>query len=338
MAPNIQVSPVSKPSHLWRNLFIVLAALVALFVIGVFALVWYSENDGFRGSSNVVYGNSAYDSFGATAGLGAAPKLSLGLSSFSGSSQGSYTESSTMPPIARGTAGANAAETTQKIVKTAALQLQVKDAAEAIGQVNVIATGRGGYVEHSSQGERTDGSHYGDITIRVPVAKFDESLTAVKAVAAIVKTESVNGQDVTEQYSDLEAQLGNAQAQEKTYLEILKTAKTVNEVLQVQDHLGQIRGQIESYQGRIKYLTNTTDFSTIAVSLFEESRISAPTKDFQLWQIVKDAFQSMISALQSLVVIVIWLVIIGLGVGIPVAILIWLLIALIRFIRRKKQS
>ena len=93
---------------------------------------------------------------------------------------------------------------------------------------------------------------------------------------------ATTGQDVTEQYTDLEAQLRNAKAQEEVYLEILKQAKTVEDILLVQDRLGNIRAVIEGLEGRIKYLENATSYSTITVSLQEEPVVRAPTKEFRL--------------------------------------------------------
>lgn len=222
--------------------------------------------------------------------------------------------------------GETAAEVDQKIIKTGNLDLVVADVAAGSANVTSVASKHKGYVESSSFSERGDGTHAGNITVRVPSSDFEATMSEIKEMATLVRNESVNGQDVTEQYSDLQAQLRNAQAQEVTYLGILKQAHTVSDVLQVQQQLGQIRGQIESLQGRIKYLTNVTSYSTITVSIAEEASVRAPTKEFKPLTIIKQAAQALVVVFQSLVTFTIWFIIIGLGLLIPAALFIWFVV------------
>lgn len=225
-----------------------------------------------------------------------------------------------MPP----TAGETAAEVDQKIIKNGYLRMVVDDVADAASRITGIATARGGFIQSSSVTERGDGTYTGEVTVRVPVAKFEEAKEEIKKLARVVRNENATGQDVTEQYSDLEAQLRNAKAQEEVYLEILKQAKTVEEILLVQDRLGNIRAVIEGLEGRIKYLENATSFSTITVSLEEEPVVRAPTKEFRLGAIVRDAVQTLVNALQSLVAGLVYAVIVWGGILLPIGILAWI--------------
>ena len=244
-----------------------------------------------------------------------------------------------MPPVPAPTAGATAAEVDQKIIKNGYLQLVVDKVADAADQVARIATARGGFVQSSNVTENGDGSFSGDVAVRVPVDTFDEAMTEIKKLATLVKSETATGQDVTEQYTDLQAQLRNAQAQEQTYLAILKQAKTVQDTLAVQQQLGNIRGTIESLQGRIQYLTNATSFSTIDVSLMEEPVVRAPTKQFRFWTIVKEAAQALVAAVQNIVAGLIWAIIVWGGILIPLGLLIWLIVWLAkRGMRPKKRK
>jgi len=222
------------------------------------------------------------------------------------------------------TAGETAAEVDQKIIKNGYLQMVVEKVADAASEIGRIASARGGFVQSSSVSERADGTHAGETTVRVPVAKFEEAMTEIKKLATVVKSENSTGQDVTEQYSDLQAQLRNAKAQEEVYLEILKQAKTVEDILLVQDRLGNIRAVIEGLEGRIKYLENATSYSTITVSLEEEPIVRAPTKEFRLGAIVRDAVQVLVNALQDLVAGLIYAVIVWGGILLPVGLLAWI--------------
>lgn len=251
-----------------------------------------------------------------------------------------YGEKVMMPPIAPeppyGSGGQTAAEVDQKIIKNGSLRLTVGSVSSALGRAADIAKARNGFVQHSSSSERGDGKHEGAVTIRVPSAQFESALADLKALALIVNHESSSGQDVTEQYTDLQAQLRNAKAQEEEYLRIMKLADTVEDILRVQERLGAVRGQIESLEGRIKYLENMTSFSTISVSLSEEVEITAPTKDFRPGTIVKQAVQALVEVGQNVVAAVIWIGIVGGGVGIPVLVVVLVILALIR--RKKNVS
>jgi len=228
-----------------------------------------------------------------------------------------------MPPP-EPTAGQNAAEVDQKIVKNGYLHLVVDKVAEAADAIGRLAAERGGFVQSSSVTERGDGTYAGDVSVRVPVAKFEEAMSEIKKLANIVKTENKTGQDVTEQYSDLTAQIRNAKAQEETYLEVLKQARSVEDILKVQERLGYIRSTIESLEGRLKYLENTTSYSTINVSLEEEALVRAPTKEFRLVAIIKGAVQTLVGAAQELVAGIIYAIIVWGGILLPIGLIAWI--------------
>lgn len=252
----------------------------------------------------------------------------------------SYSYGKAMMPISPeppygGSGGQTAAEVDQKIIKTGALRLTVESVSAALGRAADVAKARGGFVQHSSSSERGDGKHEGSVTIRVPSAQFEAAVADLKGMALVVNHESSSGQDVTEQYTDLQAQLRNAQAQEEEYLRIMKKAENVEDILRVQERLGMVRGQIESLQGRLKYLENMTSYSTVSVSLTEEADITVPTKEFRPGAIVKQAVQALIEIGQNTVSALIWIGIVGGGVGIPLLVVV---LAILALIRRKKNS
>lgn len=233
------------------------------------------------------------------------------------------------------TAGVTAAEVDQKIIKTASLNLVVDQAEDAARKISGVAADLKGFVQSSSISERGDGTHAGNISVRVPAERFDEALTRIKATATVVKQESVNGQDVTEQYTDLQARLKNAKAQEETYLSILKRAQSVEDILKVQERLGAIRAEIESMQGQLQYMENVTSYSTISVYLEEEAAVRAPTKEFRPLAIVKESVQALVESLQSLLSGLIRLVIVGGGLLLPLALLAWAIYAIAKRLHRR---
>lgn len=221
------------------------------------------------------------------------------------------------------TAGQTAADADQRIIRNGYLRMVVAKVAPAASDIGRIAERLGGFVQGSSITERGDGSYAGQIDVRVPVAKFEEAMSAIKELATLVRNENSNSQDVTEQYTDLEAQLRNAKAQEAVYLDILKQAKSVEDILKVQERLGSIRSVIESLEGRIQYLANATSYSTISVTLEEEAVVRAPTKEFRLGAIIRSAVQTLVGAAQELVAGIITVVIVWGGILLPIGLIAW---------------
>ncbi len=239
-----------------------------------------------------------------------------------------------MPPM-QPSAGPTAADVEQRVIKNASLNLVVDSVQEGIDRISVIAVAQKGFVQQSSVNERGDGTFSGYVTIRVPSDMFEAAMTEIKGIANVVKSESVSGQDVTEQYTDLEARLRNAKAQETTYLAILNRATSVEDILAVQRELSNVRYQIEALEGQRQYLENQTSFSTISVSLAEEAAVRLPTKEFRPVTSMKEAAQALVRVFQAMLVGLIWLVIIGIGVLIPFVLFWWIVFLVARAAWRK---
>ena len=121
----------------------------------------------------------------------------------------------------------------------------------------------------------------------------------------------MSGQDMTEDYVDLESRLTNLRAEEKQYLIILKEATTVEDLLNVSDYLSAVQGEIETIEGRLKYLDSQTNFSTITISIYEEASLVVPTSDWRPFEVVEKAFNRLIIVLQGFFDLLIWGVIFG---------------------------
>lgn len=215
-------------------------------------------------------------------------------------------------------------QTDQKVIRNGSLDLIVDHADESLTAIKTIVASKKGYVQYATTQEHTDGTKSGYATVRVPEEMFDTTITELKALALVVTQESVNSDDVTEQYIDLAARLKNAQLQEARYIEILQAAKTVEEMIQVETALANVRSTIESLTGQIQYLDSQTNFSTITLSLSEEPVVTVGGKEFRPGTTIKEASQAVVALAQWLVKTVIWVAIVGAGVGIPLLLLGWL--------------
>ncbi len=211
-----------------------------------------------------------------------------------------------------------------KIIKTGRLDLTVENTDAATEDVAHVATTNDGYLENTNVYERGDGTRYATLTLRVPVENFAATLQGVKGYALVVEREQISANDVTEDYVDKLARLNNAKAQENRYLAILEKAETVEDILSVERYLSETRELIERYQGQINYLDSQTSMSTITVSLEEEPTVEIGGKQFRPGTTITIAIAALIAIAQGLVNLSIWLVIVGGGVGLPVALLVWL--------------
>lgn len=160
----------------------------------------------------------------------------------------------------------------RKIIRNAALTVEVESPADTQRRVASLAEARGGFVvtsESHQQGGYGDSKPYEVVTleVRVPAAQFDAVLGEIRGIGSRVAAEKITGQDVTEEYIDLEARIRTQKALEGQFLEIMKRASQVSDALEVQTALANVRSEIERLEGRRRFLENQTSLSTIKVTL-----------------------------------------------------------------------
>ena len=141
----------------------------------------------------------------------------------------------------------------RKIVKTADLGLRSKEVRQSAARAQQVAATAGGTVL-SSQVYRSDDSVTADLVLSVPSEEFERVLDELRSLGEKVTTDSISGQDVTEEYVDLESRERNLRATEESLLRLYDRAENVEEALSIQRELTTVRGEIELVQGRIKYL------------------------------------------------------------------------------------
>jgi hypothetical protein len=159
------------------------------------------------------------------------------------------------------------------IVRTASLSIVVSDAELSLASIKAAAAELGGYVV-DAQLWRDNDQLRGTVTIRVPSESLDEALQRVKGMAVKVERETASSQDVTEAYSDLNAQLVNLEATEVELRELLATVRErtgkAEDILAVHRELSNIRGQIEQVKGRMQYLERTAAMAAMSVELIPD--------------------------------------------------------------------
>jgi len=164
--------------------------------------------------------------------------------------------------------GQNTAGVDTKIIKTAYLSLEVKDIPGTIEQLKSLAAQSGGYLSSTNMQQAYNNRLSGTVIIRVPSSAFESTLSGAKALGT-VKSVSTQGEDVTEEYVDLEARKTSYNNQLAQYNEIMKKAVKVEDVIAVQEQIDRVQTELNRIEGRLKYLNNRIDLSTITVNLEE---------------------------------------------------------------------
>ncbi len=149
------------------------------------------------------------------------------------------------------------------IVRTVDMTLVVEDLSRAMDSIGALATEMGGWVVSSSQLHM----HAGSISIRVPAQRLDEVLDRLKRLARKVESAISTSQDFTDEYVDTQARVRNLQATEAALIGFLDKAESVEEALKVQAELTRVQEQIETLQGRLSYLEQSSAFSLVNVHL-----------------------------------------------------------------------
>ncbi len=126
-----------------------------------------------------------------------------------------------------------------------------------------------------------------NLVVRVPALQFDQVMEEIRGVANRVVQEKRTGQDVTEEFIDLEARIKNQKALEVQFLEIMKRAGKVEDALEVQTQLADVRTEIEKLEGRKRFLENQASLSTINVTLQTPTQI---INAVGFWHDVRSAF------------------------------------------------
>lgn len=170
--------------------------------------------------------------------------------------------------MAGGEASANSEQLPAQrlIIKNASVSLEVESVPQAEASIRAKAEQLGGFVV-SVQTSGTEAYMTSTIVFRVPASRFEEALSGVEGLARKVLHRGVSGDDVTEEYVDLESRMRNLEATRDRLLDLLARADEVEDALAVNQALTDVQGQIEQIKGRMQYLSQSAAMSTITAEL-----------------------------------------------------------------------
>ena len=160
----------------------------------------------------------------------------------------------------------------RKIIRNADITIEVPSTPDAQHRVTSIAEAHGGFVvtSESKQRENIDPSQRAldfKLVVRIPFNDFGVALDEIRKLASNVSEEKTTGEDVTEEFIDLEARIKTQKALELQFLEIMRQATKVADALEVQRQLADVRTEIEKLEGRKRFLENRSSLATITVNI-----------------------------------------------------------------------
>lgn len=209
----------------------------------------------------------------------------------------------------------------RKILRDADLTLEVPDPSAAQRKITSITESLGGFVVTSESKQRQSGDSGNqelevNVVVRVPAPQFGSALDQIRAQGDRVIQEKTTGQDVTEEFIDLEARIKTQKALELQFLEIMKQANKVADALEVQRQIADVRTEIEKLEGRKRFLENRASLSTITVSLHTRTAIALNTSGFG--RNIRDAVADSVAVASGIVLFLVRFVI----VMVPILILV----------------
>jgi hypothetical protein len=176
----------------------------------------------------------------------------------------------------------------QKIIKTADISFEVKNYKETRTSVMSLTKSLGGYIGNENQ-INNNYQIENSMTIRVKSENFDKLIDGILAQSVKIDNKTINAEDVTSEFVDAEARLKSKKEAEEQFAQILKKANTINDILAVQEQLRAIREEIESYQGKLKYLNDKVNYCTVNIKFYERADY-IPTPETGFFYRVSKAF------------------------------------------------
>ena len=188
----------------------------------------------------------------------------------------------------------------QKLIKTGYISLEVQKVLETVDVLRELAVRHQGYLSSSSVAGDTANRLSGTVVLRVPADQFDATVTEIKSLGTL-RSASVNSQDVTEEFVDLQARKGALQLQLEQFNRIMEKADKVEDILKIQVEIGRVQEELDRLEGRLRYLNNRIDLSTITVSLQEPPPLGGDTgHDFI--SVINTGIQGLLATIDGIII------------------------------------
>jgi len=308
------------------------APLAALAVVGILVAACSSSaglgtpGKGVNGTDGTAFVGSAPDQAipAATAGPAvasgapAAPAVGFGAAAGSAGTVGSASDSGAQTAVV--------VPDGPQIVKTGSMSLQVSAIDSTLLKARAAIVGMGGYVSDAQRSNEGDQST-ALVTYRIPAARWDDALDALDGLAVKVLGEDTQSVEVTGQVIDLGARITNLQVTEQALQLIMDKATKISDILDVQNQLTAVEGQIEELNGQLSHLADQAAMGTLAVTYtLPVVAVAQAANSWNFGTEMDRATAALLQVGQVLAVVGLWLVIVGLPLLVGLLVLAGLLV------------
>ena len=177
----------------------------------------------------------------------------------------------------------------KKIIKDGRLGLQVKDLQTAKHQIDTLVKSLGGYYANENLKNNNNESGY-ELTIRIPIGNFEKFVGTAETGNGKVLYKEISARDVTEEFLDLETRLASKRNALDRYNEIIKKANVMKDIVQIEEAIRNLQEEIESSEGRLRYLNDCVSYSTLNLTISTEKDFAyKPVKRDNFWEKFKES-------------------------------------------------
>ncbi|AEE49886.1 DUF4349 domain-containing protein [Haliscomenobacter hydrossis] len=199
-----------------------------------------------------------------------------------------------------------------KLIKTGTLEFETSDLESTYQRIRTAAQTNGAFVSNESTANEYD-RIVQHLTIRVPSRNFDPLLSAISKGVKHFDTKNIEAVDVTEEFVDAEARLKTKKQVEQRYQDLLKRANKISEILEIEKQIGELRAEIESIEGRLRYLSNRVDYSTLDIRFYKKVAEHRVVEENRFGRAFRNGWDGMVSFMIGLTSIWPFLIIFGIG-------------------------
>jgi len=177
----------------------------------------------------------------------------------------------------------------KRIIKDGRLGLQVVNLQDAKQKIDSLVKWAGGYYANENLKNSDNQSGY-ELVIRIPSVNFERFIGSDERGSGKVLYKEIQARDVTEEFVDLQSRLNSKRNSLARYNEIMKKANSVKDIIEIEESIRVLQEEIESTEGRIRYMTDCVDYSTLNMTISTEKDFTfKPEKRDSFWEKLKES-------------------------------------------------
>lgn len=224
-------------------------------------------------------------------------------------------------------------DTSRKIIYNADIAIESKNFDEDLESIKSLVKDNGGYYSSSSlHGSKDSSSRYADLTVRVPADQYSTFVESIGGIGSVTYS-SESADDITSEYVDIQARIKSLNTKMERLLALEQEAKTVEELLEIEDRINEVQYELESYEGQKKYYDDKVEYCTIDISISEVAtytEIKDDTFANRVEETLQNTFEDFVRLIQGIAIILVYLL--------PYIIIALIITTIVLFVTRKDRK